>query len=78
MFITPYFGGCKYTNNFLFINKNIEFQQFDLLITSLLLPQLRDDPHKKACRPIFLNLLTLNTLNVRGWAKKPTLALTIR
>ena len=34
MFITPYFGGCKYTNNFLFINKNIEFQYFGLLITS--------------------------------------------
>ena len=34
MFITPYFGGCKYTNNFLFINNNIEFQQFVLLITS--------------------------------------------
>ena len=33
MFITPYFGGCKYTNNFLFINKNIVFQHFDLLIT---------------------------------------------
>ena len=33
MFITPYFGGCKYTNNFLFINKNIEFQYFDLLIS---------------------------------------------
>ena len=35
MFITPYFGGCKYTNNFLFINKNIVFQHFELLITSL-------------------------------------------
>ncbi len=34
MFISPYFGGCKYTNNFLFINKNIEFQYFGLLITS--------------------------------------------
>ena len=33
MFITPYFGGCKYTNNFLFINKNIVFQHFGLLIT---------------------------------------------
>ena len=33
MFITPYFGGCKYTNKFLFINKNIVFQHFDLLIT---------------------------------------------
>ena len=33
MFISPYFGGCKYTNNFLFINKNIEFQYFVLLIT---------------------------------------------
>ena len=35
MFISPYFGGCKYTNNFLFINKKPEFQHFDLLITSL-------------------------------------------
>ena len=33
MFITPYFGGCKYTNNFLFINKNIVFQHFGVLIT---------------------------------------------
>ena len=33
MYITPYFGGCKYTNNFLFINKNIVFQHFVLLIT---------------------------------------------
>ena len=33
MFITPYFGGCKYTNKFLFINKNTEFQCFELLIT---------------------------------------------
>ena len=33
MFISPYFGGCKYTNNFLFINKNIVFQHFVLLIT---------------------------------------------
>ena len=33
MFITPYFGGCKYTNYFLFINKNIEFQWLGLLIT---------------------------------------------
>ena len=35
MFITPYFGGCKYTNNFLFINKNPVFQHFELLITFL-------------------------------------------
>ena len=34
MFITPYFGGCKYTNNFLFINKKAEFQCFGVLITS--------------------------------------------
>ena len=34
MFITPYFGGCKYTNNFLFINNNIEIQYFELLISS--------------------------------------------
>ena len=34
MFITPYFGGCKYTNKFLFINKNIEFQWLGLLITT--------------------------------------------
>ena len=36
MFISPYFGGCKYTNNFLFINKNIVFQHFGLLITQSL------------------------------------------
>ena len=34
MFFTPYFGGCKYTNKFLFINKIIVFQHFDLLISS--------------------------------------------
>ena len=33
MFFTPYFGGCKYTNKFLFINKIIVFQHFALLIT---------------------------------------------
>jgi hypothetical protein len=33
MFITPLFGGCKYTNKFLIINKNIEFQPFEVLIT---------------------------------------------
>ena len=33
MFFTPYFGGCKYTNYFLFINKNIEFQWLGMLIT---------------------------------------------
>ena len=34
MLFTPYFGGCKYTNNFLFINNNIEIQYFELLISS--------------------------------------------
>ena len=34
MFISPYFGGCKYTNNFLFINKKAVFQHFGVLITS--------------------------------------------
>jgi hypothetical protein len=33
MFISPYFGGCKYTNNFLFINNIIEIQCFELLIS---------------------------------------------
>ena len=33
MFVYPIFRGCKYTNNFLFINKNVEFQRFELLIT---------------------------------------------
>ena len=33
MFVTPYFWGCKYTNNFLFINNIIEIQHFGLLIT---------------------------------------------
>ncbi len=30
---SPYFGGCKYTNYFLFINKKPEFQRIVLLIT---------------------------------------------
>ena len=33
MFLSPIFRGCKYTNYFLFINKNTEFQCFGLLIT---------------------------------------------
>ena len=33
MFVYPIFGGCKYTNIFLFINKKAEFQRFGLLIT---------------------------------------------
>ena len=33
MFITPYLGGCKYTNKILFINNIIEFQYLELLIT---------------------------------------------
>ena len=33
MLFTPYFGGCKYTNNFLFINNIIEIQYFEVLIT---------------------------------------------
>ena len=33
MLFTPYFGGCKYTNNFLFINNNIEIQHLVLLIS---------------------------------------------
>ena len=43
MFITPHFGGCKYTNNFLFINNfiknrwlSIQFAPPHLLITSAL------------------------------------------
>ena len=35
MLFTPYFWGCKYTNKNRNINKNIEFQHFDLLITFL-------------------------------------------
>ena len=37
MFISPYFWGCKYTNYFLFINKNIEIQHLGLLITCILM-----------------------------------------
>ena len=39
MFFTPHFGGCKYTNYFLFINKIIVFQCFDLLITCTFQPK---------------------------------------
>ena len=35
MFLSPYFWGCKYTNYFLFINKNIEIQHLGLLITRI-------------------------------------------
>ena len=41
MFFSPLFGGCKYTNNFLFINKNPVFQHFALLITCALLQATR-------------------------------------
>ena len=34
MFLSPKIWGCKYTNNFLFINKNPVFQHFEMLITS--------------------------------------------
>ena len=33
MFITPLFGGCKYTNKILIINNIAVFQHFNLLIT---------------------------------------------
>ena len=33
MFLYPIFWGCKYTNNFLFINNIIEIQYFELLIS---------------------------------------------
>ena len=35
MLLPHILGGCKYTNNFLFINKNIEIQCFELLISIL-------------------------------------------
>ena len=35
MFLSPIFGGCKYTNYFLFINKKPEFQWLGMLITLL-------------------------------------------
>ncbi len=62
MYSSPLFGGCKYTNYFLFINKNIEIQCFGLLITpgllltleypsvhriSLLTPYLRTEAPKR-------------------------------
>jgi hypothetical protein len=47
MFISPYFGGCKYTNYFLFINKNIEFQRLVLLITSPLQDFFRQKEQQK-------------------------------
>ena len=34
MFLSPKIWGCKYTNNFLFINKKAVFQHFGVLITS--------------------------------------------
>ena len=52
MLISPYFGGCKYTNNFLFINKNLVFQHFALLITlpASLLPGISRAPSRATSR----------------------------
>ena len=44
MFLSPIFGGCKYTNNFLFINKKPEIQHLGLLITSFYLPIFETNP----------------------------------
>ena len=56
MFFTPYFGGCKYTNKFLFINKNIFFQHFDLLITCTIFGQTIYKKHMKSLNLIFAGL----------------------
>ena len=57
MFITPYFGGCKYTNNILIINKIAVFQRFDLLITHsyLSLGSPRASTHDPLIYPFELN-----------------------
>ena len=43
MLFTPLFGGCKYTNYFLFINKKAEFQYFDPLMFSKYIVYLSSD-----------------------------------
>ena len=56
MFFTPYFGGCKYTNKFLFINKIIVFQHFDLLISSFsIVDTLVSDHLKRPSLPHRIN-----------------------
>ena len=49
MLFTPLFGGCKYTNYFLFINKKAEFQYFGPLIFSKYILYLSSD--KKHSQP---------------------------
>ena len=44
MFITPLFGGCKYTNKILIINNIAVFQHFNLLITPFILVSNRPEP----------------------------------
>ena len=57
MFITPLFGGCKYTNKFLIINNIAVFQHFNLLITHpyLCLRSLRASIHDLIIYPFELN-----------------------
>ena len=66
MFITPYFGGCKYTNNFLFINKNTVFQHVGLLITPACL--LPDIPSKSGLHVmlIYLSRSALSSCPIRS------------
>ena len=57
MFITPLFGGCKYTNKILIINNIAVFQHFNLLIThsNLCLRSLRASTHDPIIYPFELN-----------------------
>ena len=41
MFLSPKIWGCKYTNNFLFINKKAVFQHFGVLITLTAMAAIR-------------------------------------
>ena len=69
MFLSPIFGGCKYTNNFLFINNNIEFQHLGLLITHghLDIPALPEGVRSRLSRqPVFVLLSGVYPVSASG------------
>ena len=62
MFLYPIFRGCKYTNNFLFINNIIEIQHFGLLITWLYAGKIalylrQNRTYEKHAHRIFCNII---------------------
>ena len=74
MFVYPIFWGCKYTNNFLFINKKAEFQHLKLLITSMGDPRQAPGLHQHRHKAI-PSVHILPDFLTDGTLKRPNVAL---